>query len=351
MNDHADTAGGDDAFTPEEQAAFEAYERGEEGAGAPAGGSEPVEGGAAAPAAPPAAAAAPGDAAAPGEVVDPENEEGSAEENKGKFVRHGAFHQERERRKATERELAELRERFARGDERLRVLTEAMQKAPAAAAGAQPQAQAAPEPEKVPDPNEDIFGYVAYLQKELTALRSGQQQMTEAQTRAAEDATRAAEERQVLDHYRADVQRLAQAEPAFVEAYGFLVNGRVAELKHFGLSDEEAVKAAQADEMALIHAARQRGVSPAQHVYDMAKLRGFAPKPAAAAAPVAPAETPAEKAARVAAGQAAAKSLSSAGGAPAGEITLEMLAAMSEEEFDAFQAKNPAKVRKLMGGE
>ncbi|MGC5779489.1 hypothetical protein [Methylobacterium sp. NFXW15] len=121
MNDH-DVSSGEDAFTAEEQAAFDAY----------ASGSEPaVSASAAAPAAPvdaAAAAAAPGEPAAPGEVVDPEAEEGSVDENKGKFVRHGAFHQERERRKAVEKELAEFRERYARGDERLRLLTEAMQR-------------------------------------------------------------------------------------------------------------------------------------------------------------------------------------------------------------------------------
>ncbi len=82
---------------------------------------------------------------------------------RGKFVRHGAFHQERERRKAVEKERDELRERFARGDERLRLLTEAMQRAPAPAAPAAPETPAEP-PKKI-DPNEDIFGAYAQLQQ------------------------------------------------------------------------------------------------------------------------------------------------------------------------------------------
>ncbi len=159
MNDH-DVSSGEDAFTAEEQAAFDAY----------ASGSEPaVPESAAAQAAPvdaAAAAAAPGEPAAPGEVVDPEAEEGSVDENKGKFVRHGAFHQERERRKAVEKELAEFRERYARGDERLRLLTEAMQR-PATPA-------TPPEPPKKIDPAEDIFGAYAQLQQELAEIRSGQ---------------------------------------------------------------------------------------------------------------------------------------------------------------------------------
>ena len=65
-----------------------------------------------------------------------------------------------------------------------------------------------------------------------------------------------------------------------------------------------------------------------------------------------PAETPAQKVERVAAGQAGpGKSLSAAGGAPAGEVTFEMLAAMSEKDFEAFATKNPEKLARLMGAE
>ena len=95
---------------------------------------EPVVGSttAPAPAAAPEGTAAPapaGEAAAPGEVVDPDAEDADdPEKNRGRFVRHGAFHKEREARKAAQRDLAALQERFARGDERLRILSEAMQK-------------------------------------------------------------------------------------------------------------------------------------------------------------------------------------------------------------------------------
>jgi len=343
------TGGGDDAFTAEEQAAFDAYERGEDGPGATAGGAET---GAAAPGAPeaaPAATAPAGEpAAAPGEVVDPDADDADdPEANKGRFVRHGAFHKERERRKAVERQFQDLQERFARGDERLRLLSEAMQRpAPAAAQPAQ-----VAEPEKVPDPNEDIFGYVKHLEAQLAKVASGHEQMTQAQKQQAEEAQAEREHQAVVSSYQQDVARFAQAEPAFAEGYQFLIQGRIAELKHFGATDAEAVQAVQADELALIQAARAKGVSPAEHVYAMAKLRGFAPKPASPAAPAAPAETPGERAARTAAGQAGpGLSLSGAGGSPAGEVTMEMLASMSEADFEAYAAKNPSRVRALMGG-
>lgn len=347
MIDQTESLGGD-AFTAEEQAMFDAYERGEDAPAAPAGGGEAAPAPEAAPAAPEAAAAAPDAVAAPGDVVDPEAEEGSAEENKGKFVRHGAFHQERERRKAVERELAEYREKFARGDERLRLLSEAMQKAPQAPAAA----QAAPEPEAVPDPNEDIFGYVKHLEKQLADVRSGHQQMTEAQKKQAEEDRAETETREIVGSYQRDIQRYAAAEPAFADAYQYLVQGRVAELKLYGLDDRQAIAQANADELAFVRSAVQRGVSPAEQAFALAKARGFvakAPEPAAPPAPAA--ETPAERQARLAAGQAASKSLSGAGGGPAGEITLEMLATMSEADFEKFAAKNPGKLEALMGAQ
>lgn len=336
MNDH-DFSSGDDSFTAEEQAAFDAY----------ASGSEPAALEPAAPAQEPAAAAAPAEPAAPGEVVDPEAEEGSADENKGKFVRHGAFHQERERRKALEKELAETREKYARGDERLRLLSEAMQRQ--AAPAAQPEQPVEP-PKKI-DPAEDIFGAYAQLQKELADLRSGQTQQSEALKKQEENRQAEAERGQVINAYRADIQAAASADPTFVDAYRHLIDGRVSEMKLLGYSDADAVAAVNAEEFTLVQSAIQRGQSPAAVVLQLAKGRGFVAKaPEPAPEPVKPQETAAEKAARVAAGQAGpGRSLSAAGGAPAGELTLEMLSNMSEAEFEKVLASNPGRVRALMG--
>ena len=86
--DFAGTIDSDDAFSPEEQAAWDAMRSGE-AAPEPQAAAEP------APAPEPAA-----EAAAPGEVVDPDAPDADdAEKNRGRFVRHGAFHKEREARK------------------------------------------------------------------------------------------------------------------------------------------------------------------------------------------------------------------------------------------------------------
>jgi hypothetical protein len=332
--------GGDDAFTPEEQAAFEAYERGEE---APASDGLPP------PAAEPAPAAAEPPASDP-ETAEPEGApEAQPRDEKGKFVPHGALHEERERRKAVEKERDELRERFARGDERLRILSEAMQRP---ATPAQPVAE--PEPVKVPDPAEDIFGYAKHLEQQIEALRTGQTQLTETQKKAEETRQAEAARNEVIGFYQQDLRAAIQADASVSDAYEHLFAGRVAELTLFGMDQKAAIEAVREEEFSLAQTARQRGQSPAAMIAALAKSRGFSPKapePAPAAAPAVPAETAAERAARAAAGQAGpGRSLSAAGGQPAGEITLETLSSMSEADFEKLMASNPARIRALMGG-
>lgn len=335
-NDFA-TSGGDDAFTPEEQAAFEAYERGEE---APSAAPAAVEA--------PEAAPAGGEAAAPaGEpVVDPAapaiDPQSQARDEKGKFVPHGALHEEREKRKAIEKDRDELREKVARFDERLRIFSEASRAQPAAAA------QPAAEPPKVIDPKEDIFGAYEQLKAKLDALEGGVQ-------KSAEDRRVEAEQKAVHDHYIADAQRFVAAEPSFGEAYRHLYQSRGAELLAAGVPESQIVARIRDEEMQIAAAARQANRSPAETIFAIAKARGFAPKapepaPATTPTPATPVETAAQKAERVAAGQAGpGKSLSAAGGAPAGEVTFETLMNMSEAEFEAFALKNPDKLDKLMG--
>ncbi|WP_298967738.1 hypothetical protein [uncultured Methylobacterium sp.] len=338
-----DLGSGDD-WSPADEAAFSAMERGE----APPTGDTPPGPDAALPADAGAAAAAPaGDtppaaapAAAPGDVVEPEDE-GDPEQNKGKFVRHGAFHSERMKRKGAEQEVTRLRDLLARGDERLRLLSGAMQQ------GGQPAQQPAAQAPAAPDPNEDIFGYAKHLEQQIAELKQGQQSLTEAQQAEREHS-------QTVGAYHADIQRFAQAEPAFVDAYQHLIASRAQELAFAGVPQAEINRAIQADELALVRQAIAAGVSPAERVFQLAKVRGFAPKvpePAAAAAtiPAAPAETPEQKAARTAGAANAARSLSTAGGAPAAEMTLEQLASMSEAEFEAYAAKNPKRLAALMG--
>lgn len=338
MNDLSTTS--DDSFSAEEQAAFDAMRSGDqapvvERAPEPVPRREPE---ARAPENPPE------NQAPEGEAKEPDAEDDDAPEgegNKGQFVRHAKFNQERERRKALEQDLAKEREARARIDERLRIFAEASQRA--APKPAEPQAEAP----KVIDPKEDIFGAYEQMKAELEALKGGFTQQTE-QTRAREQGE------QVLNSYKQDAQRFAQAEPSFPDAYNHLYRSRALELQHAGMTDQHEIMAAIArDEFEIATQAIRQGVSPAQRIYEIAKARGFAPKaPEPAADPKPVADTAAEKATRAQAGQnGPGRSLSSVGGKPAGSMpTVEELANMSEDEFNRFAKSNPGAVTALMGG-
>ncbi|MGL1423580.1 hypothetical protein ACSTJ1_00115, partial [Vibrio parahaemolyticus] len=69
-------------------------------------------------------------------------------------------------------ENAQMRDHLARADERLRLLTAAMQGRPAGTAPAAPEAAPAA---TVPNPEEDIFGYAKHLEPQIQELRSGKQ--------------------------------------------------------------------------------------------------------------------------------------------------------------------------------
>ncbi len=155
----------------------------------------------------------------------------------------------------------------------------------------------------------------------------------------------------MIGFYQQDLRTAIQADASVADAYEHLFSNRVAELQLVGMSQKDAIEAVREEEFNLAQTARQRGQSPAALIAALAKTRGFAPKaPEPAPAPT-PQETAAEKAARAAAGQAGpGRSLSAAGGQPAGEITLETLSSMSEADFEKLLASNPARVRALMGG-
>lgn len=283
--------------------------------------------------------------AKPGEDVKvevDETEETVEVENKGRFVRHGAFHKERvmrkqeqEARRAAETKLAEQQQLFARADERLRLLNEAL------APRQEATQQTAP-----PDPEQDIFGYVKWQANQIEQLKGGLNQ-----TQQQAEVSKA--EQYVVQTYQSDAVRFVKQQPDFGDAYAFLLQGRDAELKAFGMADpNERAQVIADEERSLVVRALNDRASPAERVYALAKARGFAPKPVEAAKPGETAKpAAAEQIETIARGQAASKTLSSAGGSPSETLTAEALANMSEEEFAAYLAKTPrSQQRAMMGG-
>lgn len=340
--------GGEDVLSAEEQKYFETRGASEElpleQPKPDAGKDKPVE-------AKKPEAGKPEDAKAKADEGDEELEfdESGKPKNAGRWVRHGALHAEREQRKAAvqraeakERELAEERQRFARLDERLSLLSKAMQPV---------EEQKGP-----PDPKEDIFGAVQWVQEQIKGL-GGKIEET------VKGVTLTREEQQMIGEYKRDVQAFVQQTPDFPQAYNHLFTMRDAQYAAMGVEDpQERARLIEAEEKEIAGNALKSKKSASRIIYDLAKASGYQPRPVAdendtgkdvkvtengKAVDTAAAE---KKIEAIEKASNAGKSLSQAGGTAA-ELSLAALDAMSEEEFAATVAKMPkSKQREYLGG-
>lgn len=269
----------------------------------------------------------PDEAEAKDEQPEPEEEE----KPKKKSVPYDSLHKERERRKEVERALAAEREKFTRADERMRLLFEAQQ-----------PKQEAPPP---PDPREDPIGAIEYTRQQMEAFQQQQQ-------RAAQEYQQQQQLSAIDNTYRQSWGQFSAAKPDAIDAYNHFISVTGVFLDMQGVPQEQINQLIENEERKIAYAAMQRGLNPAELIYERAKTMGYAPK---AAAPVED-DSAARKAdadidrRQKAAG--ASKSLGAASGARSGSApTMQELADMSEDEYADFRAKiGERKWQKMMGG-
>jgi hypothetical protein len=269
--------------------------------------------------------------------------------NKGRFIRHGAFHRERKMRQEIERQLsterAELsrqREERARIDERLQLIMQASQQ--------QIDQQQPDQQPQVPDPEENPFAYMRYLESQIAQLSQHNQGVTQHFQRQDEYAS-------VKSAFQADANSFTQQQPDFIHAYQHLIRARDRELQRLGRTNpQERAQIINQEELMIVGEALRGGKSAAQLMYELAKDRGYQQQQEAPAAPAlapAPAQRPSAVAqvAAIKAGTQAARSLGSAAGGSNQPLTAELLASMSETEFEAVYSKmNRDQRREYFGG-
>lgn len=280
-------------FTPEELKQFEAMQKGEEIPDAPEEQEEqepkvPEE---------PEAEATP----EPKPEPKPEPEE--------KKVSIHALHEERMRRKEAQKRLQELEEKYARADERLKILFERKK-------------------DEYEDPE------AAKLRAEEEARREHFEKL-----RALEEKTKEVDTRVQEIKYRnliAESERsFERAHPDYQQALDHALNVRRAALEVLDLDEEEAAEAVKREFATIINDSLQRGKNPAEVVYKMAQKMGYQQK------------QPEKKIEDIQRGVAASKSLSQASGKKTVELTAEALATMSDEEFEKISNED---FRKIFGG-
>jgi len=284
-----------------------------------------------------------------------------------------------DRAAAAEREPQQMRVNNARVEERLNLLQQALQEP------TPPEAEA-----QKPDPEQDIFGYAKWLEDQLNAVAEKvngyEQQITTGQAEMER-------ERQYFE----SLNTYAAHKPDFTHAYNYLMRSRAAELvaREYPQVTEDQLRgivegtiripqqvanSLRQEERDLYRSAFEGRRDPAADIYRLATMRGYRtpqapqqttapvtppvtglatppPVPARPAAPQAPTGTPTatDVVASIQRGQGAAMSLSNAGGVAADtQLTPQMLAEMSEEQFanlfNELQASgNKQKLMELFG--
>ena len=86
------------------------------------------------------------------------------------------------------------------------------------------------------------------------------------------------QKQQFVNRYSADVARYTKEQADFAEAYTFLANSVDKELAVRGFRDDaKRMQALQFEEAQLVSLAFESGDSPAERIYELAKMRGYKP--------------------------------------------------------------------------
>lgn len=226
-----------------------------------------------------------------------------------KNVPHGAFHEERERRKQAERELTQLRQNQAVLADRYQQLY-----------GAINQQQQPQIPSKDVDPLANMDARLEQseqLARQLLMERQNEQRRQQAEHN----------ERAFRAHVGGMEQEFSKSTPDYIEALQFVAGRRRTELEAAGYPAQQVAAMVDRDAMMLAWDAVQQGRNPAEVIYNMAVSTGYVKKQQQAE----------QKVEALQKGAGAAKSLGN-GSAPAGLPTMEQIANMDEDEFARFKA-------------
>lgn len=224
------------------------------------------------------------------------------------LVEHGAFHEEREKRKELQRELAEQKERNKIIEERQSKIMDAL------AARQQPE--------------EEFIDPISKLENKVNGF---EQKLDKNQQQIDADNKALAEEQKLVNKYKGSVDAFTKDAPDFMEARIYLINDKVNELKALDYSDAEIAHEIKLIEKQIVERAYSKEQNPAEIVYKLAKGKGYKK-----------AEKQEQKTVEdIDKGLKASKSLGNGGKVSGSEDTLSNVdfGEMTDEEFNAFFAK------------
>jgi hypothetical protein len=246
-----------------------------------------------------------------------------------KTVPHQAMHQERERRKAAEKELQAIREQMAR-----------LEGAQEAIKQRETQAQAPPPAAKVPAWEEDPKGH---LEARLAQLAEAQGHLTQAEQARVQQQRQQQQLNELQQWGTAQENEFSKTHTDYLDAVKHLRDSRAAELRALGANDQQINYQIAVDTLQLAEMARAQGANLADRIYTISKQRGFQGKPASTAEP------PEQTIERQNRGKDFS-STGSTGAPPQTKMSADRLSKMSEREFYEFSRKNPEEFERILTG-
>ncbi len=231
-------------------------------------------------------------------------------DDKGGTVPQGALHAERERRKASEAELAVAREALAK----IAQFREQVK-------GKQPD----------PLPATDDPAALDHLTRRLGEIETRQTQTDQQRQLEAADQ---AEIMQLQTVMATSEQAFRAEKPDYDAAIQHVVEARARELQLYGLSLPEIQRTIAEEATDIARSAVAQGRNPAELGYQIALSRGY--RPDQAQQPQQQGGAAAATLAAIEAARGASKSLGGGGGAPPQALNAEAIASMSTEEFEAL---------------
>lgn len=235
-----------------------------------------------------------------------------------KYVPLGAVQEARNENKTLKRELDELKTKWTGGEQKLNALLERLQ-----------------------GPKEEV---PAYDKDPLAHLKSKNQELEDKIKALSEVEEKRGKETEASNQIQDLQNKILAAERSFVsekkdyaEAVGKVQEVWRAEYEAAGVPEQLIESMLARKGLQFSYAAMQKDQNPAEAVYKLAHRYGY--KPAADES-----QKDKDKLKTIAKGQEAEKSLSSGKGA--GDMSLEALATMSDEEMDEF-VKDPKSWKKL----
>src|SRR5215469_7607805 len=259
-------------------------------------------------------------------------------------VPYERFKEVNEESKRKDRELSEMREKWARLEERANLAREAQSRFE------QQQALDA-EKAKVPaKPDETIDPYGAQLwerDRKIDALTQRLESMAQNFGQTTQQVQQSAQLNDFNLWLTNDINSYRTRQPDYEQAAQHARSARITFWQSVGLPPEQAEAIVNNEALAVAYAARQNGKSAAQAYYDAAKTMGYTGAPNGAAPAAAP-PSPQERLAQVKKGQAA-QGLSRAPvfddqNANWSNLTAQQIADMDENDFvEALQDPQRAK--------